>query len=461
MRKLKGWKLFLYAMGALGPNMLGTLIIGYYNDAMLASTLVGENPAPHMALASGALVMGALSAVLFALAKVIDAVIDVPLAYLSDRLHCKFGRRRMGILLGFVPMCVSFVLLWNPAVMGGATPPTAGFTWLQTVLLVVFYVSYTLTTVSYYGAYASITENERDLQRLTHFKAFFDTIQYCVCYALFPSLLVTLLGGKEVGAIGKAVTMMAPLMLTMVIPLFLIKGENDEPAEPVDQRVPFLESLRISFASKSFRAWLLTQFMLHTGLMLFLTGIGTTIPHQLLGMEGWQITVMNSAAFAPVPLMLLIFNAIKKRRGQRFALQTALLVFGVAMITFAFGWNKLWGEGMTSFLIGITASTIGSYGVGVFFSVGYYYPAHIAKQEIATTKRDHSAMYFAVQGLVTQVASAVGANLIYNNLVNQDVNINLFGKTEGQFFLVPVLAGVMMLVACLCAFRLDKQMSEG
>ena len=37
----------------------------------------------------------------------------------------------------------------------------------------------------------------------------------------------------------------------------------------------------------------------------------------------------------------------------------------------------------------------------------------------------------------------------------------LFGKTEGQFFLVPVLAGVMMLVACLCAFRLDKQMSEG
>ena len=449
MKKLSGWKLFLYSMAGLGPNLLMTLVTGYLNDALLSPT--GIDPAKTF---TGSLIVSVgLCSILFFAAKVLDAFIDVPLAYLSDRLRCKMNRRKATILMGWFPMVGSFLLLWNPGIFSGAG--ATAFTWIEALLLMVFYSSYTLCMVSYYDTFASVTESEKQLNALSHYKAFFDTVQYCVAYALFPALLLKLLGGSEVGAISRAMMMLAPLMLTMLIPVALIRGKDEE--EKIDQRIPLGESLRISFASKPFRSWLFTLLLVHMGLMLFLTGIGTTIPDSLMGIRGWQVTVMNSAAFAPVPLMLVIYNIVRKRKGTRFAMQTALFAFAVAMFTFAAAWKQLWGgTWLIPFIIGLIASTIGSYGVGVIFSVTYYFPAQIAAKEISTTGKDHSSMYFAIQGLVTQISSAIGVNLIYTNLVSCDVS--LFGMEGGQYMLVPALAGVLLLLAFIAAFRMKDDM---
>jgi hypothetical protein len=63
------------------------------------------------------------------------------------------------------------------------------------------------------------------------------------------------------------------------------------------------------------------------------------------------------------------------------------------------------GDGMwlMRLLIGITGSTIGSFSIGVFFAVPYQISSQIAANELRLTGKDHSAMYFAVQGVVTQV----------------------------------------------------------
>lgn len=448
MRKLSKGKLFIYSMAGLGPNLLMTLVTGYLNDALLAPT--GIDPAKTFT--GSILVSVALCSVLFFAAKVIDAFIDVPLAYLSDKLHCKMGRRKASILMGWVPMVISFLLLWSPKLFLGAGE--AGVTWIEAILLVIFYSSYTLTMVSYYGSYSAITKNEKDLASLSHYKAFFDTVQYCVAYALFPALLLSILGGREAGAIAAAMLKLAPLMLTMLIPLFMIKDEDKE-EQKLDRDAPLLVSIKASLNSKPFRKWLGVLFLIHMGLMLFLTGIGTTIPDNLVGIKGWQVTAMNSAAFAPVPLMLLIFNAVKKRKGHRFALQTALIVFAVAMFSFVGAWKQLWQSmPMMSLIFGLAASTIGSYSVGVFFSISYFYPARIAAEEMQVTGKDNAAMYFAVQGLVTQLASAVGVNLIYMNLVGNEIPVA--GMAGGQFALVPLIAGVLMLVAFFAAFGIKK-----
>ena len=445
MRKLKGFKLFLFSMAGLGPNLMMTLVTGYLNDALLAPAGI----APAKTFTGTILVSAVLCSVLFFIAKVIDAFIDIPLAYFTDRLHCRMGRRRAGILIGWIPMVISFILLWIPSLYSGLGQTAT--TVISAILLVVFYCSYTLCLVSYYGSFSMAVESDKERMSLSHYKSFFDTVQYCIAYALFPALLLTLLGGKEAGAISAALLKLAPLMLTMLIPVFLLKEDENE---AVDTRIPFKQSLKLSLESKPFRSWLMTFFLMHMGLMLFLTGIGTTIPNSLMGIDGWKVTVMNSAAFAPVPLMLILFDKIKKKHHVRFALQTAIIAFGVAMLSFALSWKELWNNQWISFAIGITASTIGSYAVGVFFSSSYYFPSQIAAREIADRGLDHSAMYFAVQGLSTQLASAIGVNLIYMNLVSSE--ITLFGHEGGQFFIVPALAGVLMFIAFAAAFRMNK-----
>ena len=449
MKKLSGWKLIVYGMSGLGPNLLMTLVTGYLNDALLAPA--GLDPSKTF---TGTLIVSVgLCSLLFFAAKVIDAFIDIPMAYLSDRLPCRIGRRKASILMGWVPMVVSFILLWKPMLF--VRTGIVGITLIEASLMVVFYASYTLCMVSYYGTFASITEDEKGLASLSHYKAFFDTIQYCVAYALFPSLLLKLLGGTETGAIAKAMLTLAPLMLTMLIPVLMIRGEANEDNKP-DHHIPLVESLKISWSSKGFRSWLETLLLIHMGLMLFLTGIGTTIPDSLMGIRGWQVTVMNSAAFAPVPLMLYIYNKVRKHKGNRFALQTALIVFAVAMFTFSVAWKELWSNSVAPFIIGLIASTIGSYGVGVVFSVCYFFPAQIAAAEIKTTGKDHSAMYFAIQGLFTQIASAVGVNVIYMQLVSNEAS--LFGFPNAQYMLVPFVAGLLLLMAFLSAFRMKDDM---
>ncbi|MBR4342511.1 MAG: MFS transporter [Lachnospiraceae bacterium] len=445
MKKLKGWKLFLFSMAGFGPNLMMTLVTGYLNDALLAP----DGISPAKTITGTILISAGLGSVLFFIAKIIDGVIDVPLAYINDKMHCKLGRRKLGILLGWIPMVLSFILIWNPGIFSATGE--VGTTIVEALLLIIFYSSYTMCLVSYYGSFSIVVETEKERLRLSHFKAFFDTVQYCFAYALFPSLLLTLLGGKETGAISSALLKLSPLMLTMLIPVLLLKEEDDK---SVNHEVPLVESIKLSFKNKSFRAWLLTLLMMHMGLMLFLTGIGTTIPDSLMGISGWQVTVMNSAAFAPVPLMLLLFNYIKKKRGMRVSIQTSLIAFALAMFTFAAAWKSLWNSPTISLIIGLIASTIGSYAIGVFFSSSYYFPSQIAALEISEKKIDHSAMYFAVQGLVTQVAGAIAVNLIYMNLIASPMEV--LGKEGGQFFLIPVIAGVMMILAFFCTFKMAK-----
>lgn len=444
MKKLKGFKLLLFAMAGLGPNLMMTLVTAYLNDALQAEV---ANPA--YTISGACLISVGLCSVLFFAAKLIDGFIDVPLAWLSDKLKCRFGKRRLSMLIGFVPMTASFLLLWNPLFVGSPVALTVA----ESVLLVIFYSSYTLCLVSYYGCFAHIVESDRERTRLSEYKAFFDTVQYCVAYAVFP-LIISAVGRGEVGGITRTMMLLSPILLTMLIPLFLIKEEGFGGA--VDESVPLWTSIKISLRSRPFRGWLATLFVMHMGLMLFLTGIGTTIPQNLLGLtKGWQITVMNSAAFAPVPLMLIIFNAVKRRRSVRTAFQTALLAFSLAMFSFAAGWTGFWGDNlMMSFFMALGAGTIGSYAIGAFFTTSYMFPSQIAANEMLTEKRDHSAMYFAVQGLVTQAASAIGVSLIYMNVINAD--ISLMGKSGAQFLLVPVIAGALLLAAFAVSFKMPR-----
>ncbi|MBP5726089.1 MAG: MFS transporter, partial [Clostridia bacterium] len=198
MRKLKGWKLFLFAMAGFGPNLMMTLVTGYLNDALLAPQ--GLDVAKTFT--GTILVSAGLCSVLFFIAKIIDAFIDIPLAWINDKMHTKFGRRRLGILVGWIPMTVSFILLWLPKLFMGAGETAT--TIIEALLLIIFYSSYTMCLVSYYGSFSMVVEDEKARMRLSHFKAFFDTVQYCFAYALFPALLLTLLGGKDVGAISGA-----------------------------------------------------------------------------------------------------------------------------------------------------------------------------------------------------------------------------------------------------------------
>ena len=155
------WQLMLYAVAGMGVNMLNLMMGSYICSALLIGGFSAD-AIPYQTYVQHDLVIAAVWAVFVLAAKIIDGIIDVPMASFTDQLRSKWGRRRPALIIGMVPMIIAYLLFL-------VIPNPNGATLLNTiyygVLLCVFYSFYTLTMVTYYATFTEIvdTEDERNI----------------------------------------------------------------------------------------------------------------------------------------------------------------------------------------------------------------------------------------------------------------------------------------------------------
>lgn len=444
MNQLKKWQIPVYALSGFGPNLLMIFVTAYLLDALIPTGL-GVNR-ELWSFTGAVIVSPVLFSVLFTVAKILDGLIDVPLASLTDNLRTKWGRRKPAIAIGLVPMIISYALLW-------LVPSRDEHSMLNTIWVIVFvlifFISYTMCLVSYYGSFAEVVPDERARVKLSSWKSGFDTIGYSIAYALLPLFIGF---GMNIRTI---VLASMPLMLTMTIPLFLIKKGNEAEIQ-AEPKVPFVESIKLTCGNKTFLKYLAVLACFYFGLQMFLAG-QNVMASGMMQLNGWQITIMNTAAFAPVPLMLILFNFIQKRKGLRFSLQLALWAFAIAMVTFFCARYSFFPNSwVTRLIIGAIGGTIGSYAIGVFFAVPYIYPSQVAAQEIAATGKNHTAMFFAVQGLANQVVAAISTGVVYLNLKS----ITVGGDEYFGISLVPLVVAAACILSFVLSFLLPKSFGK-
>lgn len=86
----KKWKEFLFAFSGFGPNLLMVLMGAYFSDAINPAALPSGS---YQAIMGGVcFILPALFPILYAIAKVFDGIIDIPLAHLTDSLSTKWGK---------------------------------------------------------------------------------------------------------------------------------------------------------------------------------------------------------------------------------------------------------------------------------------------------------------------------------------------------------------------------------
>ncbi len=410
----KNWKELLYAFSGFGPNLLMVLMGSYYSDALNPAAL--ENGETFQAIVPGMyFIMPALFPILYAIGKVFDGLIDIPFAHITDNLSTKWGRRRPAIAVCAIPMVLSFALSWiMPEQVNNSLVNTI---WV-TIWNLIFFATYTMCMITFYGSLSTVCTDEPQRLRVAGYKSFFDTISYCLVYALVPVILK----GAQI-QIDTFVFLCLPLMLTIVIPLFLIKeGEKygyPENAGRAAEKISMLESIRLTFANRIFRRWLYVNCFTFFGLQMFLAGMNGMIIGGM-GLDGLQMAILNTFAFGPVPIMLYLFNKLKAKRGVRFAYQSCLVVFAVAIMCFFLGSRFLLGEGNVplKMIIGIAGSLLGSWSIGVFFMLPYLAPTQISSVEERLTGKNHSAMYFAGNAVVTSIVGAISGSLVYEYIKN-------------------------------------------
>ena len=446
MRKLKRWQIPFFAFASFGPCMLSTIISVYLVDALQTAGF-GEN-LEQWTFAGKTIIAVGLFSIMKAIANLMDGLVEVPVATFVQNLKTPWGKRRPAILVGTIVMTLAYVLFCFP--ISYAENSTANSIYLG-ILLTVFVSFFTLAINALFGTYAEITANDNDRLFLTNIKAAFDTIQYSIAYALIPVFIGFGINIRQIGLY------FAPLSLTILIAVFLIKENSSMPGAVAkygdnvgeaaeEEHIGMIDGLKMTLNIKAFRAWLVIHGLFNLGLQMFLSGQNVLISGPM-GLNGFQIAIINSSAFAPVPFMLIFYRMVMAKKGYRFAFQTALASFALGMVFMCAAYVIWVPDAMVRMILGATGGVVCSYGIGAFFSAPTAMPTQIAADQKRTTGKSHPSMFFAVQGIVNSIVGAIGPGLIWVNLRNVSLNGNdLFG-THAVTYIVIVFC-VLAILAC-------------
>ena len=402
MKKIKGkGRIILYAFSGLGINMLGLMMNSYLCSALLVGAFAAKD-VPYQTFAGRDLVVYGLWVALSAIPKIIDGVIDVPMAAFTDSLRSRWGRRRPSILIG-LSATVAFYLLFLIQPQSEATVLNTVY---YLVVLCLFYCAYTLTMVTYYATYTEIVETQEERNLMSNAKSVFDIVYFILGYVGVRMLL----NGINIRTVA---LMVLPVALTMLIPLVMIKEPSSLDGRAglgeESHTVGLVSSIRYTFRNRPFIVWMCVYSFMTFGVQLFLSGINEYFSH-----VGMSMILVMVAAFVPVPLTLMLYNRILARRGFGFAFRYALLTFSAGVL-FMFAVSFL-AQGMLKTVLSVATGLVSSLAIGALFSVAYSVPSQLAADEEEKTGVSNSAMYFAVQGLFAGVATGIGANTVLTAL---------------------------------------------
>lgn len=429
MRKLKtrGQKM-LYALSGLGVNMLNLMMGSYLCSAIIASGFA-EKAKPFQTFAGTDLVLIPVWAVFGIIAKIVDGVIDVPMASFADNLRSRFGRRRPAIIIGLVPMIVAYLLFLVVPNPGQATLLNTVY---LGVVLCLFYTSYTLTMVTYYATYTEIVDTNEDREFISNVKSVCDILYFILGYVGVRAML----NGMNIRTVALIVL---PIVLTMLIPLFMIKEADNRKSSGVNEKsVGLLTSIGCTMKNRNFVLWMIVYSFMTFGVQLFLSGI-----NEYFAGTGMNMILVMVGSFAPVPLALVIYRRIYGRYGFGTAFRYALITFSVGMLSL-FGVSFIPAGGART-VLSVLAGILCSLAIGALFSVAYSVPSQLAADEEKKTGIANSAMYFAVQGLFSGVATAIGSYVVLNALKAAAGSISDTSSVNPIYFMTAVSAAGTLL----------------
>jgi GPH family glycoside/pentoside/hexuronide:cation symporter len=372
--KLRTRTKVFYGIGDLGNAVVNSAIqfflMKFYTDAALVLP----------ALAGNALLVG----------KIWDAVNDPLFGWITDRTKSRFGKRRVFMIFGALPLAIAIALLWFvPAVDRVWT-----FVWIAATFLL-FDTVWTLTNVPYYALTSELTDDYDERSSLTAYRMAMAVPAYLVGAALTPAI-VGLFALQRTGYafIGIAYGILAGLAL-----LISAAGvrERTKLALARPEPSPF-KSLLVALKNRPFVRLCGVYFVINISFAFIKILMAYYLEYQLL-MKAETSLVMGLMLIC-VTISLPFWQWVSRRIDKGPAYALGMLVGGAAII-------------LTFFLPHQSTGLIYAVAVlaGFGFSAQWIFPwamvADVADYDRAETGQQRSGMYYGVWGLATKISEAL------------------------------------------------------
>jgi glycoside/pentoside/hexuronide:cation symporter, GPH family len=372
---------FQYGLAELGFALITSamqfFLLFYYTD------VAGINPA----LAGAALMVGKLTW---------DAINDPLFGYLSDRTRSRFGRRRIYMIIGAVPLGFAAWIMFS--LPKGLTGTTAFFAVLLSFWLVDTF--HTITSTPYYALTPELTRDYSERASLTSIRMIYSVFGY-----ILGAALTTILAGvfqsrglnlqqawSATGAVFGSIAILVTLVTT-----FSIEERPELAGEP--SKLPAIKAILTTFKNKPFLV-LMIAFILSSFSFTVLTALVPYFIQYQLNM-GDQVSFVLLAMLVMIGLFLVPAKVISDRINKGPAYALGLFIACIAVISSFF-----LPRGATP-LIYVVAGV-----AGLGFSAQWVFPwsmlPDVVEYDEQMTGERREGIYYGLWAFLTKFTSALG-----------------------------------------------------
>ena len=343
----------------------------------------------------GALIVPALAGSALLVGKIYDAINDPIFGWISDRTTSRFGKRRVYMIFGALPLALSIVLLWR---VPAGLSDVAIFGWI--VGTFIFYDTMnTITSVPYYALTAELTDDYDERASLTAFRMVLGVPAYLVGAALTPAL-VGIFAAKRMGygAVGIIYAVVAAAVLWIAAAGIRERKKISESKS----ETPPLRAFLATFRNRPFVQLIVAYLIAAIAFALTQTLMAYYLTYQLR-MED-QVPLVMGLLLVTIGVFLFPWKMLAERWNKGPAYALGLAIAGVAVAaTFFLPAHPT----PAIYLIAFVA--------GIGFSAQWVFPwamvPDVVEIDRLETGEHRGGMYYGVWGFASKLTAALGIAL--------------------------------------------------
>ena len=242
------------------------------------------------------------------LGRIWDAINDPLFGLISDRLRTRWGRRRVLLLFGAVPLGVAFAMMW-------VVPPwdPLALTAYYTVAFILFDTIFTAVHVGYNALTPEMTPDYDERSSLNGYRMVFS-----ISGTLGAIILATVLGWFITDTrLLFAVVGLGLGLVTMIPPLVVFSVTHERPAEEQPEPLPMRQAMAATLRNRPF--WLVMGLYLFSwttasilaAVLVYYATYYLRVPDQ----ANYFVLIAQGSAILFIPLWVWAARRLDKRRA--------------------------------------------------------------------------------------------------------------------------------------------------
>lgn len=237
-----------------------------------------------------------------------DAVNDPLFGMLSDRIRTRWGRRRVLLLFGSVPLGLSFLLMWVVPPLG-----QVGLAFYYALVFIIFDTAFTIVHVGYNSLTPELTVDYDERSSLNGYRMVFS-----ISGTLGAIILATILGWMiDDPQVLFAIIGVSLGLVSIIPPLIVFSITREKAAEELPEPLPWKQSLKFTLGNKPFRmvmglyllSW--TTASILAAVLVYFANYYLRVPDQ----ANYFVLVAQGSAIVFIPIIVRIATWLDKKRA--------------------------------------------------------------------------------------------------------------------------------------------------